>query len=92
MTNIRMVVTDLDNTLLRRDKTISGYTVDIFRRVRECGVLVAFATARDFRYVTERISPLINIVPDILVAHNGALARYNGIIQINHRGMLVHMC
>lgn len=46
--NIKMIVTDLDNTLLRRDKTISVYTADVFRRVRERGVLVAFATARSF--------------------------------------------
>ena len=76
--NIKMIVTDLDNTLLRRDKTISGYTADVFRRVRERGVLVAFATARDFRFVTEYISPLFGIVPDIIIACNGALARYNG--------------
>ena len=46
MTGIKLIVTDLDNTLLRNDKTISGYTVDVFRRVRDLGVLVAFATAR----------------------------------------------
>jgi FMN phosphatase YigB (HAD superfamily) len=63
---IKLIVTDLDNTLLRRDKTISDYTVDVFRRIRDRGVLVAFATARDFRFVTEHISPLFGIVPDIL--------------------------
>ena len=75
---IKLIVTDLDNTLLRRDKTISKYTVDVFRRVRDRGVLIAFATARDFRFVTEYISPLFGIVPDIIIADNGALARYNG--------------
>ncbi|MDR1589825.1 MAG: Cof-type HAD-IIB family hydrolase [Oscillospiraceae bacterium] len=75
---IKLIVTDLDNTLLRRDKTISGYTVDVFRRVRERGIMAAFATARDFRFVTEHISPRFGIVPDIVIADNGALARYNG--------------
>lgn len=46
--DIKMIVTDLDNTLLRRDKTISNYTADVFRRVRERGVLVSFATVRSF--------------------------------------------
>ena len=27
--NIKMIVTDLDNTLLRRDKTVSDYTVQV---------------------------------------------------------------
>ena len=75
---IKMIVTDLDYTLLRRDKTVSDYTARVFRRVRERGVLIAFATARDFRFVTEHISPLIDIVPDIVIADNGALAQYNG--------------
>jgi len=44
--NSKLIVTDLDNTLLRRDETISNYTVDVFRRVRDRGVLIAFATAR----------------------------------------------
>ena len=75
--NIKMIVTDLDGTLLRNDKTVSSYTVDVFQRVRERGVLITFATARDFRFVTEYITPMNGIAPDILIADNGALARYN---------------
>ena len=75
--NIKMVVTDLDNTFLRYDKTVSEYTADVFRRIRERGVFIAFATARDFRFVTEYITPMNGIVPDVLIADNGALARYD---------------
>ena len=78
MNNIKLIVTDLDNTLLRCDKTISDYTVEVFRRVRMCGVLLAFATARDYRFVTEHISPLFAITPDVIISDNGALARFNG--------------
>jgi len=74
--SIKIIVTDLDNTLLRHDKTISGYTAEVFKRIREQGVLVVFATARDFRYVTEYTSPLNGIEPDVLISDNGALARY----------------
>jgi len=74
----KMIVVDLDNTLLRHDKTVSEYTVDVLKRIRERGILVAFATARDFRFVTEYIVPLTGINPDIYIADNGALARYNG--------------
>ena len=73
--SIKMIVTDLDNTLLRRDKTVSDYTAHVFRRVRERGILIAFATARDFRFVTEHISPLFGIVPNIIIADNGAVAQ-----------------
>ena len=75
---IKLIVADLYNTLLRRDKTITDYTVHVFRLIRERGILIAFATARDFRFVTEHISPLFDVVPDIIIADNGALARYNG--------------
>ena len=75
--SIKMIVTDLDNTLLQRDKTISEYSIQVLRRVKDRGVLITFATARDFRFVTEHISPLFSIMPDIIIADNGALVRYN---------------
>jgi Cof subfamily protein (haloacid dehalogenase superfamily) len=77
--DVKLIVTDLDNTLLRRDITISDYTIDVLKRIRNRGVLLAFATARDFRFVTEHITPLSGIKPDILIADNGALACYNGV-------------
>ncbi len=43
---IKMVVTDLDGTLLRTDKSVSKYTFDILSSVREQGIKVVFATAR----------------------------------------------
>ena len=49
MKNIKMIVTDLDNTLLRKDKTISEYTKTIFNKCRESGFLIVFATARPER-------------------------------------------
>ena len=77
--DIKMIVTDLDHTLLRRDKTVSDYTAGVLKRAQEHGILLAFATARDFRFVTEHISPLTGITPDIIIADNGALAQQNGI-------------
>ena len=67
--HIKMIVTDLDNTLLRRDKTITDYTTHVFRLIRERGVLIAFATARDFRFMTEHISPLFDIMPDVMLIY-----------------------
>jgi HAD superfamily hydrolase (TIGR01484 family) len=63
--NIKLIATDLDNTLLRRDKTISDYTVNVFRRCRECGILLAFATARphgNTLVYLEQMQPNGNIV------------------------------
>jgi len=44
--NIKMIVTDLDGTLLRKDETISEYTLSVFRRCRENNIKIVFATAR----------------------------------------------
>jgi hydroxymethylpyrimidine pyrophosphatase-like HAD family hydrolase len=43
--SIKMIVTDLDNTLLHRDKTISDYTRDVFNRRKAWAVKNLPATA-----------------------------------------------
>jgi hydroxymethylpyrimidine pyrophosphatase-like HAD family hydrolase len=45
ITNIKLIATDLDDTLLRRDKTVSDHTAGIFGRLRECGVGIAVENA-----------------------------------------------
>lgn len=44
--DIRLIVCDLDGTLLRDDKTLSAYTLSVLRRARERGLTVTFCTAR----------------------------------------------
>ena len=68
----KMIVTDLDNTLLRRDKSISDYTVQIFERCRAAGILIAFATSRS-ESASARFTKVIT--PDIFISNGGALAR-----------------
>ena len=51
MKNIRMIVTDLDRTLLRTDKSISPYTRAVLRDFQSRGIRVVFATARPLRKV-----------------------------------------
>jgi len=73
--SMKMIVTDLDRTLLRHDKTISQYTIDVFRRLQQQGVKIAIATARPKRKTDEFIQA---INPDALVLHNGAVIYVNG--------------
>jgi Cof subfamily protein (haloacid dehalogenase superfamily) len=42
----KMIVTDLDDTLLKTDKSISQYTIDVLKDIRKRGKKVIFATAR----------------------------------------------
>ncbi|MFI5955869.1 HAD family hydrolase [Cryptosporangium sp. NPDC051539] len=48
----RLVATDLDGTLIRSDGTVSAYTHDVLRRVRDAGVEVVGVTGRGPRLRT----------------------------------------
>lgn len=67
---IRMIVTDLDRTLLRSDKSISEYSAGVLRRCQEQGIKVVFATARPMRTVKHFFD---NISFDAVILHNGAV-------------------
>lgn len=68
--DIRMIATDLDGTLLRNDKTVSAYTVDVLKRCQARGIAVTFATARAPRVAREFVT---EITPNAASYHNGAL-------------------
>jgi hypothetical protein len=74
--NIKLIAIDLDNTLLRRGKTISAYTVDVFQRVRGRGVMVAFATSRS-ENASARYRARLDVLPDF--------AAYCGGVHIKRR-------
>jgi len=46
MQTIKMIVTDLDSTLLQEDKTISERTINALKLCREKGIKLAYATGR----------------------------------------------
>ncbi|MCL2773112.1 MAG: Cof-type HAD-IIB family hydrolase [Oscillospiraceae bacterium] len=73
MKNIKMLVTDLDNTLLRTDKTISDYTAGILNKCRQNGIKVVFATARPIR-----VAQYNKFTPDAVIADNGAIIECDG--------------
>lgn len=61
----RIVATDLDGTLLRRDLTVSDFTRNVLQDLEQRGVQVVFVTARPPRWMT----PLAHIAP----AHGRAI-------------------
>ena len=44
--NTKMILTDLDHTLLRSDGGVSEHTKQILKKCQDCGILVVIATAR----------------------------------------------
>jgi len=69
----KMIITDLDNTLLRNDKTISHYTASVLNKCRQNNIKIVFATARPARVAQHDI-----FTPDAIIADNGAIIDYGG--------------
>ena len=70
---IKMIVTDLDGTLLRTDKTMSEYTKNILSQCREAGIKVVYATGRGEGDAGMAPATLF----DGRISMNGAIARVN---------------
>jgi Cof subfamily protein (haloacid dehalogenase superfamily) len=79
--DIKMIVTDLDNTLLTSEAGISPRTTAVFSRCRELGILVVYATARPER-VTVRFQELVK--PDYIISNHGAIVSGKDIILLRH--------
>ena len=68
---VKMIVSDLDGTLLRSEKFISEYTKRILSRCREAGIKTVYATARGASAAVLAPSELF----DGEITMNGAVAR-----------------
>lgn len=50
---MKAIITDLDRTLLRTDKRISEYTLQVLKKCRDKGILIMAATARPERAILD---------------------------------------
>ena len=76
---MKIILTDLDETLLHSDKTISDYTKDVLSQCRACGILVGFCTSRGMAGIRDYIK---QIQPDIVICNGGG--------NIYQEGKLIH--
>jgi len=68
-----LLLFDLDETLLRSDKTISERTLNVLRKCRNKGILVGISTSR----AQTNAQPFIReIQPDMVVSSGGALINF----------------
>jgi len=72
---IKMLVLDLDDTLLRSDKTISGYTEQVVKKAQDAGIKIVIATARPYRSIKHYMD---QIKCRHAVYHNGARVATDG--------------
>lgn len=69
---IRLILMDLDGTLLRSDKSISPYTLKILKECQKAGMMIGFSTARGESNAKQYIEVA---VPDLVISSGGALVK-----------------
>ena len=75
MKNCKLLLFDLDGTLLRSDKTISQKTLKSLQKCRQQGMLIGVSTSRG---ESNALSFTEQLQPDVLIASGGALVKYKG--------------
>jgi Cof subfamily protein (haloacid dehalogenase superfamily) len=83
MPEVRMIVLDLDGTVLHSDTSISPYTLEVLEKCRKNGIKIAVATARS-EAAAKRF--LQQLKPEAIISNGGALVTYRG--EKIHRCML----
>jgi hydroxymethylpyrimidine pyrophosphatase-like HAD family hydrolase len=76
--HLQAIVTDLDGTLLRSDRTVSPYTAAVLKRLPEVGLKLIFATARPKDSALRIATPIAPTAP--VIYSNGA-AVYDPMIR-----------
>ncbi|MBP8109864.1 MAG: HAD family phosphatase [Caldilineaceae bacterium] len=76
LAHISVIASDLDDTLLRKDGTISDATLALFARWEALGNRLIIATGRPTRSARATLAPILAHVP--LICYNGAVAFENG--------------
>jgi len=79
----KMIIMDLDSTLLKSDKTVSDYTVKVLSQCHQNGHMIVFATARSECECTSYIE-LIN--PHAVITNRGAIVSIGN--DIIHRATI----
>ena len=71
----KLLLFDLDGTLLRSDKTISPKTREALALCRERGILIGVCTSRS----EQKCLPILQAVnADVVISSNGAMVKYRG--------------
>ena len=71
----KLLLFDLDGTLLKSDKTISEHTLSALNACRSKGLMIGVSTSRSEQNSMTFLSELL---PDILISSGGALVKQNG--------------
>ena len=71
MEHISLILSDLDGTLFRDDKSVSNHTKETIIKVQQKGILFGISTSRA---LVNAVKFLDGINPDVVISNGGALA------------------
>jgi len=74
LTKIRMVVADMDGTLLNPAHQVSDRFFELYRDLRNKGVEFVAASGRQYHSMAEKLDPIRDEI--VFIAENGALVRW----------------
>ncbi len=76
LSQVKLVVTDMDGTLLNSNHEVSGRFLELFEKLKQRDILFVAASGRQYQSIIDKLAP---IKDDILViAENGGVAMQNG--------------
>src|SRR5882762_3791742 len=71
MTDVKLLISDVDGTLVTRDKVLTARARDAVRRLREAGIAFAITSGRPPRGMAMLVEPLALTTP--VAAFNGGM-------------------
>lgn len=71
---IKMVVTDMDGTLLNSNHEVSDLFFELFERLKQKGILFAAASGRQYDSIVDKLQPIKDDI--IVIAENGGFAKH----------------
>ena len=90
---VRMILTDLDHTLLKQDGSISDKTLRVLAECRAKGILFAIATARYWigaeRYI-DLLKPDYEITTDGTLIHSHDQCLYSSEFSVSDTNRIIH--
>ena len=75
----KLLVCDLDGTLLNSEERITAYTQDVLLRAKRAGMLICFASGRNEQLMNVYCSQIGNC--DYIISDNGALVRVDLVVR-----------
>ncbi len=76
LSQIKMVVTDMDGTLLNSKHEVSDRFFELFEKLKAHNILFVAASGRQYHSIIEKLEPIKNEI--IVIAENGGFAIQNG--------------